>query len=196
MALWGKLDNLESTPKFVDLDNYPVGTRLVFVDATEASITVNKARGLNSPGWWLYREYTDGDSVVRHKAEQLVAFSSSVTPGLSGDTAGDDDILKDFVIAFTTSPVDTTVVDGATAQFTVVTNPATGVTYQWQESTDGITFVDVANGAVYSNVTTTTLSVVSSAALDQNEYRVVVTSTGGQALTATSASATLTVTVA
>ena len=30
---------------------------VVFVDETEASLKVNKDRGINAPGWWSY--YTD-----------------------------------------------------------------------------------------------------------------------------------------
>ncbi len=64
---------------------------IYFVDNTEASITANRARGMNAPGWWLYKTKTV-DSVVRPIAEHLVAFSATAVS--SGD-ASDDSVLAD-----------------------------------------------------------------------------------------------------
>lgn len=64
---------------------------IYFVDNTEASIAANRARGMNAPGWWLYKTKTV-DSVVRPIAEHLVAFSATAVS--SGD-ASDDSVLAD-----------------------------------------------------------------------------------------------------
>jgi len=59
------------------------------VDATEATIASNRAKGLNTPGWVKYTTYTDAQNTTRHKSEVLVAMSS-----ISGDAA-DDAVLAD-----------------------------------------------------------------------------------------------------
>lgn len=70
---------------------------LVFVSNEEAAIAANRAKGLVSPGWWLYTTYTDANSATRHKAELLIAIS--VANAVSGDAgvtgAGDDTIVAD-----------------------------------------------------------------------------------------------------
>lgn len=193
MSLWGKTDQLASVPKFINLSNYPVGTRLVFVDTVEATVPANKAKGLDSPGWWLYYEYTDASSVTRRKTEKLVAFSASVTPALALDTQNDDDIVKDFLIGFTTQPSNTTVTAPATATFTVLANPSAGTTYQWQVSSNGGTsWANVINSGQFSGATTATLTITgTSVPLSGRQYRVVASNTAGQP--ATSTPATLTV---
>ena len=59
------------------------------VDVTEAQVTANRAKGLDTPGWVRYTTYTDAQSTTRHKSEVLVAHSS-----ISGDAA-DDSVLAD-----------------------------------------------------------------------------------------------------
>lgn len=67
------------------------------VDATEASVAANKAKGINTSGWVRYRTYTDAQGHTRHKAETLVA-GGSLTSGsnytLGGD-APDDSTVAD-----------------------------------------------------------------------------------------------------
>lgn len=65
---------------------------IYFVDRTEAGLKANKDKGFNAPGWWLYKTYTDGNSVTRHKAECIIALD--VIAATSGD-ASDDSILAD-----------------------------------------------------------------------------------------------------
>lgn len=193
MALWGKTDAVGSIPKYINLSNYPAGTRIVFVDSTEASIADNKSRGLNSPGWWLFRTWTDANGRTRRKAEQLISFGGGLVAD-TGDNNADDDILKDLTMTFTTQPSDSSVAVGATATFTIVSNPSTGVTYQWQRSTDnGVTWANQANGSGFSNMTTASMSVVTTAPMTGNRFRCVVTKTAGDAATITSNAATLTV---
>lgn len=70
---------------------------LVFVSREESQIAANRAKGLVSPGWWLYQTYTDADTNTRHKAELLIALD--VLNAVSGDAgvtgAGDDSIVVD-----------------------------------------------------------------------------------------------------
>lgn len=70
---------------------------LVFVSREESLIAGNRAKGLVSPGWWLYTTYTDGNSRTRHKSELLIAID--VANAVSGDTGtsgtSDDTIVAD-----------------------------------------------------------------------------------------------------
>lgn len=79
----------------------------------------------------------------------------------------------------------------ASASITISATSSTGITYQWEVSTDnGTTFTALANNAVYSGVTLSTLKIVSTVNLSENLYRCQVTNFDG---TTTSASALLTV---
>lgn len=100
-----------------------------------------------------------------------------------------------FAISFSLQPSNSSVTAPASTSFTAAasTNDGGTLSYQWQVSTDGgISFTNVLEAGVYSGVTTTTLSISNSTGLNSTVYRVVVTSTG-LAPSATSSSATLTV---
>jgi hypothetical protein len=89
----------------------------------------------------------------------------------------------------TTQPVNTSACAGTNTSFNVV---ATSVTsYKWQISTDGgLTFADLTNTAPYSGVSTATLTITNAtAALNNNQYRVLL----NNSCTVTSNAATLTV---
>jgi hypothetical protein len=58
---------------------------LVFLDADEAELTENKVRGLNGPGWWIYKTYTDMSGNTRHKAECIAPLY--VSAAVAGDYA-------------------------------------------------------------------------------------------------------------
>ena len=81
---------------------------LVFADATEQSLAVKRKRGITSPGWWLYRSFTDVEGTTRHKAE-CIAFVNMAASAAVGDDA-DDSILGDFnsVIAISSQPASAT----------------------------------------------------------------------------------------
>ena len=81
---------------------------LVFADATEQSLAVNRKRGITSPGWWLYRSFTDVEGTTRHKAE-CIAFVNMAASAAVGDDA-DDSILGDFnsVISISSQPASAT----------------------------------------------------------------------------------------
>ena len=81
---------------------------LVFADATEQSLAVNRKRGITSPGWWLYRSFTDVEGTTRHKSE-CIAFVNMAASAAVGDDA-DDAILGDFnsVISISSQPASAT----------------------------------------------------------------------------------------
>jgi len=87
-------------------------------------------------------------------------------------------------------PSDQTVCETTAASFKV-TASGSSISYQWQED-DGGGFANLANGGIYSGVTTATLSLsAASAAIDGYKYRCVISNS--QCSDAQSASATLTV---
>jgi hypothetical protein len=159
---------------------------IFFVDANEATVAANKAKGITGAGWWLYRTYTDAQSATRHKAECLVAIA--VNAADSGDA--EDTVTVDRAITISAQPQSVSVADGEGATFSV-TATATGtgaLSYQWQLSTD--------DGSTWANITPATAATLAfeevALADDGNQYRVVVSTAG--AANATSSAATLTVT--
>jgi hypothetical protein len=164
------------------------------VDSTEAAVSTNIAKGINTPGWVRYRTYTDSEGKTRNKVEVLVAGNGSSTGFTVTNTgdAADDATVADRAITIGTQP---TSVTGAatpyTGTFTVaatVTNSGT-LTYNWQVSTNsGSTWAN-ASGGVYSNNTTATLTLTSAAKATYNgyQYRCQVSATGANTVTSTAA---------
>ena len=152
-------------------------------------------------GWVGIHTYIDQHGTLRVKSEVLVAMSgiSSNVPATYGATgdALDDAVFPDRYITITTQPVSLSGVSTTAAQsFSVVASatPTASLTFQWQyASYVGAGFTNLANGGIYSNVTTATVGIgtttVGADIPDGYQYRTVVTSTGGA--TATSNSATL-----
>lgn len=183
MPLWGKTDAEASRPNWIDLNNYPAGTQLLFVDRNEAQEPTNKAKGLTSPGWWLYYTYTDANSVTRYKTECLVSLD------VTGAEAGDDDTLPPE-ITITVQPSAATVFSGATATFSV-TATKTGtpaLTYQWQKQESGTGAWANVTGATSASYTTGALTV---AADNTDKYRVVVSQVGAQSVTSSAVALTV-----
>ncbi|MFT3910353.1 MAG: T9SS type A sorting domain-containing protein [Ferruginibacter sp.] len=111
-----------------------------------------------------------------------VIVSNACVP--AGVTSTNAILTVSNVATITTSPVNTTVCEGANASFTAV---ASAVTYQWQVSTDGgANFTDIA-GETSLNLTLTAVT----PSMDGNQYRLVAFSCGAAGLN--SAAATLTV---
>lgn len=89
MPLWGKTDANADKP--LNWVASMTGGQLIYVDETEASLEVNKERGLNAPGWWEYKSYTDTAGNTRHKAIHLIALVDTTTT----ETQNDDAIAAD-----------------------------------------------------------------------------------------------------
>lgn len=180
MALWGKIDNEASKPKYLnDADK----AATLGIDVAEAQTTANIAKGLNTPGWVKYSTYTDANGNVRNKSEVLVAMAS---------ITGDNDATppNTTTITITEQPIDATVLTGDTASFTVdytLSNETSTATIAWQVSTDGTTWTPITGGTNFDlEVDSTDPEYV-----DGNQFRAVVTS---GSTVATSNAATLTVT--
>ena len=80
MALYGNTDsNANKTKVEATRGNGPASASgnmtVVFVDATEADLAENKARGVTGPGWWNFHTYTQS-GVTRTKAECLAVISN------------------------------------------------------------------------------------------------------------------------
>lgn len=157
---------------------------VVFVDETEAALSENKERGINGPGWWAYRTYTDAAGNTRHKAEML-AFISNADSN-ANETQSDDTIAADAASAITIS-AQPAAVTGAADPFTgtfavTATADAGSVTYQWQRQTaSGTRWTNVTDAGVFSGSTGPTLTLTAAAKADYDGYkfRVKLNSTAG-----------------
>lgn len=110
------------------------GRQIVFVDAQEAQVAANKAKGITGAGWWAYRTYTDAQSSTRHKAECLIAMA--VGAAAAGDA--EDTVAVDLAIVIGTQPLTQEVASGADVTLTVVAtiNGDVPLTYQWYDASD------------------------------------------------------------
>jgi 6,7-dimethyl-8-ribityllumazine synthase len=166
------------------------GHVIVFIDNQEAVTETNKLKGLTSPGWWMFRAYTDAQSVVRYKTELLIAIGN--TAALAGDQ--EDTITIDLAITIGTHPSNASVITPAPATFLVAatTNSTEPLTYQWQIQQSGAgAWADVA-GAVAASYTTDATAVADGVGATNGDKFACIVSTGG--ISVTSNSATLTVT--
>ena len=221
MPLWGKTDAEISAPKYLkDPADYPAAApsrdyngvnnsenleNAYFVDTTEAAVESNRDRGIKTPGWMLYKTYTDGDGNVRNKSEVLVPMkvtaASAGDVGIANNTATEDLTVPDTVLAITVQPANRSVVAGQTAAFSVTATatPTTTITYQWQIQQSGAGAWANISGATGASYTTPT-TVVSVTPPDTtngtngDKYRVLVSAPTKTSQVITSAAATLTVT--
>ena len=102
MGSWGKTDTLADAPKWLDADDPNVSNDLDYaflVDVDEAQVASNRSKGLKTPGWNLYREYTDQNGNTRRIVEPLVAMKVSAAEagdeGVTGNTAVEDSTVAD-----------------------------------------------------------------------------------------------------
>jgi len=174
--------------------------QLVFVDTTEDGIASNKTRGIDGPGWWLYRTYQTHNGTERHKAEKLASLR--VAAGTSGDAA-DETVVADVLETITvgTQPANSTSSSGAGTFVAAFTVDQSGTkVYKWQRQTATATtrWVDVSasldTGITYANFTTATLaySGLASDALDGYKYRCVLNTSKGAETKYTNGAATIT----
>ena len=106
MALYGNTDsNANKTKVEATRGNGPASASgnmtVVFVDATEADLAENKARGVTGPGWWNFHTYTQS-GVTRTKAECLAVISNPEAN--SAESQSDDAIAADRGITIGTQP--------------------------------------------------------------------------------------------
>lgn len=185
MSLYGRTDSAANITQAGLARGNGAGSAtetIVFVDETEAALSENKERGINGPGWWAYRTYTDAAGKTRHKAEMLAFISNADTT----ETAADDTIAADVASAITISaqPADVTgAADPFTGTFAVTATADVGtVNFQWQRQTaSGTRWANVSDAGVFSGATTATLTLTAAAKADYDGYkfRVKLTSTAG-----------------
>ena len=171
------------------------GMDLYFIDVNEAKQAENRARGLKSPGWWLYRAWTNADGSLAQHSECLVALGgqSDKLQATTGDLgtglrngATDDSVAVDATVSITAQPSSASVTHPATASFTVTAaiTGAGSLTYQWQVQEGGSgAWANVSRGSGGTTATYTTgvTQVAASGTADSNgdKYRCVVGATTG-----------------
>ena len=177
----------KAVAEFVILGGDSNSYDLVFADATEGSLAENKSRGINGPGWWQYRSFTDHAGNTRHKAECIAAVT--VASSVSGDLA-DDTIAADVASAVTITGQPGNSSSSSGAGTFAVTTSTTGtpgaLAYVWQRQKAGTKrWVNITanldTGITYADFATATLaySGLASDALDGQNYRVKITSANG-----------------
>jgi hypothetical protein len=189
MALWNNTDAEASKPKYLsdELVNDETVSALdstAGVSVVEAQTAANIAKGINTPGWVLYRTYEDSAGQTRHKVETLVAMKT-----ISGDS---DALPPTATLSVTVANISVPTGETTGTFASVVTSNYGGsFTYQWSYD-DGVSgFQDIV-GATSANLTVsdedTDLWVTG------YTFKVVVTSTDVSGLTAED-TATLTIEV-
>ncbi|MDB5201694.1 MAG: type sorting protein [Ferruginibacter sp.] len=126
---------------------------------------------------------TNVTAAMNNYAYRVKVSNSCTTPAVTSACAV---LTVNLVAVINSQPANQLLCAGSTANFSV-TAAGTGLAYQWQVSTNG--------GTSFANIagqTGTTLSFVSTSAMNNNQYRVLVTSTCSATGT-TSAAATLNV---
>ena len=114
MSLWGNLDNLASAPKFLingantaivptantsrdygGLSRNADVNSAFFVDATEAVVAANRANGIKTPGWNLFKSYGAGRKYVEVLVPMKVSAAFAGDIGVSGNTSTEDSTVAD-----------------------------------------------------------------------------------------------------
>lgn len=96
------------------------------------------------------------------------------TANCSFVTSASASLVVEGPLEFTDNPDNSVFCDGGAAttfSATVLNNGAGSANYQWQVSSDGVNFADLTDGAIYSGVNTTTLTVLDPTGLSGRLYR-------------------------
>ena len=163
-----------------------VNARNVFgVDAREANVISNKARGFNSPGWVHYQTWVNTQGTTRYRTETLVAMSKNFNRsnvdfniGLDANedaTVQDNDILITRQAAINGRTANAQFF-GASYSFDAVGTNGMVVNTSWQKSPNNIVWTDVIDtpyaGAVGFSGNTTANLVVSNVYLGINTVNI------------------------
>jgi trimeric autotransporter adhesin len=135
--------------------------------------------------------FTDAnnDGFLGNLPQPTTNANGIVTGAPNGYTTPNPNYALAIPIDIVTQPLDVLTCEAQDAIFTVETNP--GVTYQWQVSTNDVTFTNLPETAVYTGTTTNQLTVhTTTAAMDGWQFRVVL-SRGGNICGSQSAVVTL-----
>lgn len=151
-----------------------------------ADVTETKVNPAITHAGWVLRTVGSGGRAGRVQYETLVAMGS-----LTADA--EDAVLADARLTWVTQPVAASVTALAAATFTIAVSVVPGTvtpTYVWQANT-GAGFANLSNAGVYSNTTTTTLSISNSTGLNGVQYRALALATGANTITSTAATLTV-----
>lgn len=200
MSLWGMADNANNVPKNVaqDVPGRKKAPTQENANALYGNITatgifaynaaeVAASRGAVAHTGWVRRTVGSGGRAGRVQTEILVAG------GITGASANNG--IPSATIVISIQPATKSVNTGLATTFSVgaVTIPSGGtLSYQWQSNT-GAGFANLSNAGVYSNVTTSTLSISNVAGANNYQFRVVVSDNPDGATPVTSSAAVLTV---
>ena len=190
---------LSGRPAFTGLQSTFINTKINLAPYNGQSVMIrfrfgsddNTAGPTNPTGWWVddinlsYKAAVNMRSSLFNASNTRVSFKDMITEITQ---------LVNCNPTITQQPVDVVTCAGSSVTYTCVGTATGGVTYQWQLSTTGIagTYNNLANGAPYAGVTTSTLTVnPTTVGMNGYYYRCVVT--GGCAPNATSNPAQLSV---
>jgi len=125
-------------------------------------------------------------------AKDTYQYQVIVTGTCGADTSAVAVLLMSDAPSVDTDPTDVTVCEGDDGLFTAVVS-GSGLTYQWQRSTDGgSSFNDISDNAFYSGTTTDSMTVIApTTSFDTYQYRLIID--GTCAPSDTSATAVLTI---
>ncbi len=138
--------------------------------STDGGVTYNNIAGATSSSYTI-----NGATVGMNNNRYRCVVSGTCTPAATSNAAI---LLVGSATVIGTQPSNAAICENANTSFTV-SGSGTGITYQWQLSTDGgATYNNISNGGVYSGATTVTLSLTGvTASMNNNRYRAVVSST-------------------
>ena len=159
---------ISQKPKYTLEDSHYGADEIYGVDIYEVGAAATTKYAVAHGGWVGINTYNDMHGTLRVKSEVLVAMSGISTGDTAAATDGDaadDTNFKDYLISIVTQPesqsgVSTT----ADTSFSVSASvsPITDLSYQWQyASSVGAAYTNLANGGIYSNVTTATVGIAS-----------------------------------
>ena len=117
--------------------------------------------------------FTDGNNngYLGNAAIPIVDGNGLVTGAPNGYTMPNSLYIVATPIDINDQPEDMSICEGRNAVFAITTNP--GVSYQWQLSSNGITFTNINDNATFSGATTSTLTINAvTAVMSGNQYRV------------------------
>ncbi|MCW3102635.1 MAG: hypothetical protein JWO09_1075 [Bacteroidetes bacterium] len=150
-------------------------------DADAGSVPANYFMSVYNAGAWTM--LTQG----------TVTATSNQATGIT--LIGDLQVAEKKLPVITTQPASVTVCNNTVATFSVAAT-GTSLTYQWQQNNGG-GFVNLANGGIYSGVTTATLTLTNATTpLNTYQYRCIVSASCGSSVTSTNAILTVTPSVA
>ncbi|MEZ5016166.1 MAG: hypothetical protein R2800_03885 [Flavipsychrobacter sp.] len=172
------------------------------VTATGAGLTYQWQVSTNGGGTWtnlsntgIYSTVTSatlnltGATTAVNSNQYRCVVSGTCTPGVTSNAAT---LTINTLPSISVQPVNSTICASNNTSFSV-TASGTGVSYQWQVSTNGgATFTNLANGGIYSNVTTATLNLTAATAGENNnQYRCVISGTCTPSVTSTARTLTV-----